>query len=253
MFAFVAPKLVGAATGYAAGQSLRTRNSDSGTLSARQIAAMWKMVESDPTMGSFFRRFKDNFPADYASLQVDFTRHLQSSSDRTADSKFAFDWMQSFITRNAASFMRGSTEALDAYADEALEIAKVLQREDLAKCAAFVMDGKMTPANSASQALKTHVANASSIVLAAIASGRVSGQLRGEPTETQSTALYEAIVAQGANEQALQTLLDGSTQQLSFADQCAVGVAISAAIAQMPPQESAFWVAYNASQTTGTR
>jgi len=208
---------------------------------------MWSKVESDPTMGSFFRNFRDYFPADFATFKADFVRHLRSSKDANSDAKFGFDWMQSFVSRNAASFSKGSSGTLDAYADAQFEVAKLLEREDVAACAKFTLEGGFNPGLTGSQELKTHVADASSLMLAAIASGRSGGQIRAEPTDEQGAALGEAILARGIDERLLGTLADESYKSLPVRDQCALGLAVAAAIADLPAEDSALWVAYNAS------
>lgn len=250
ILAFVVPKLVGAGVGYVAAQSLRAPASQPGTSSAAELEAMWSKVESDPTLGGFYRSFKVYLPADFATFKADFVRHMGSSKDASSDMKFGFDWMQSFVTRNAASFSSGGTGTLDAYADAQFEIAKLLQSEDVEACAKFTLDGGFTPGLKGSQELKTRVADASSLVLAAIASGRSGGQVRAEPTDEQGSTLGEAILARGIDEQLLGTLPDESYKTLPLRDQCALGVAIAGAIADLPAHDSALWVAYNASVAT---
>lgn len=244
--AFIIPKVVGGAIGYSAAQAVRSSAPAVPTKEA--IGGLWGKLESDPAMGTFLKEFRISFPEEQDRFIDAYTQHLKTSSNPSQDAQFGYDWMRAFTLRNAHFVAQASDEALSEMADQAVRLGLLLQNEDVARCAKFVMDGDIGPGGQNSNELKYEAGQSSVLMLKAIKSGKLNRIQRSDPTEEQVAVFAEAIIATGLEPALFDAFGDGSISTFSQHDQCSAGISVMKAMAEMPSRESAFWMAYNTSE-----
>lgn len=248
--AYIIPKLVGGAIGYTAAQALRSPSAAAPNTAS--IDEMWARMESDPDMGEFLTEFRTSFPEEQDRFTDALLQHWKTSKDRSQDARIGYDWMRSFIARNAHFVGQASDTTLSLIADQSVKVGLLLQKEDISKCAAYAMDGDIGPSPQASKELKREMASMSLLMLRGIKSGKLNRVQRNDPTEAQFMELGEAIVETGADPVLLESLGDGSIVSSSDRDKCTVGIATLTAMADMPLHESAFWTAFNITEGAKT-
>lgn len=239
--AFVAPKLVGFTAGYVAVQAASAPTAQTQQSIEAKMRSAWISMESDPSMGPFFREFRIGFPEEQAAFVAALAARARASTDTHSDAQFGFEYIQSFVDRNAISIATASDEVLAAYADQLAVVGRALEQESVSNCATLFVNGVMPSDFTPSSGLKAQMGAASLQLLRAIKSGRVLGKRRSEPTDKQAQEFYDALVATGVDTRLIDSYYDDSLDSLSLADQCATGVAVARARADLPTSESAFW------------
>jgi hypothetical protein len=245
---FVVPKLFGFTAGYVAVRSVSAATSRPQESIEASMQHAWASLEADPSMGLYYREFRTGFPDDYATFLDALTQRARVSTDKESDKRFGFEYMQSFVERNARSVAAASDELLEAHADQYVIVAHTLQEENIPQCAAFLMRGEMTDGFEPSARLRAQTGALSTLVLKAIKSGKILGRQRGELTDAQAQQFYEALVATGLDARLIDAFYDDTLSSVSLTDQCATGVAVVTARANLPSAESALWTALEFAQ-----
>lgn len=176
------------------------------------------------------------YPRDHARLVERLSDTLQRGGNSATADWEAGAFMRGFLADKADAIVSAPDADLRAMASADLAVARLLQRSDVALCAAF-MDNGIPPGSHPSADALALIDHASALRLRAAYAGENSHRApRARLSGQDSRAWLERL---DANDPASAALVRGGWVEHSRApQQCAAGIAVYQAALDLPPPQS---------------
>jgi hypothetical protein len=198
-------------------------------------------LEKNPAMAETFIALRENYPADARAFMeqaaVDANRDDIAGANRNA-----FLFMRRFMQSKAGAIVAAPADHLRRIAREFSAMLHVLKNDAPALCAQFVMDGYHPGDNPPPNAAE-HMGRLTALEIRAAHAGESAGRVARGPVSDRDGVAF--VAALRANDPSVAPLLgDQAALRAAPPDrQCALGVAIYDAAAELPEETSANIVA----------
>ncbi len=198
-----------------------------------EVAAL---MSDSPMAARMLPAFKQTFPDEYNRMMMSEIGYMKARMPADQVRAATFKQMQGFVAGHVTDVARAPDAALLALARAR---GALLNGADETLCARTVA-GSLTAAENPSAVAQPLIADAAAANFRAARAGMDSPTQRPTaPSPADSQALASRLRAHGLTDAQLGLLAGGTLPTAAPADQCTVGRAIFAALADLPPPQAA--------------
>jgi hypothetical protein len=194
-------------------------------------------LERDPTFRDVFLALKQNYPADSRAL-VEQAVADANRDDVEAANRNAFLFMRRFSRAKAEAMTRAPADQLHQIAQEYSGLMHALKNSDTNLCARVVMEG-FRPGDHPPGAALDHINRIGALQIQAAHAGEAAGLPARTPLSDRDGAAFGSAVR--ANDASVAPLMtnEAALRAAPPDRQCAMGVALYDAAAELPLETSA--------------
>ncbi|BDI60344.1 hypothetical protein MACH05_09040 [Qipengyuania nanhaisediminis] len=211
----------------------------------RDRAAIEREILETPRSGALWAAIKREYPGDFARLveQVQ-ALNLSERGDSARGEQIGKEWLQDFFTRIAPEAVQAPAEAMLRWSMAEAKLYETLERHAPDACAAMTM-GEWIFIEDDDAAAYDAIAARNIAMVEAASAGRADPQVYDEPDRAAFDRLGDAIAGTGLAPELQQALAaPDALGELAPEDQCAIGVALHQAIADLPDDAEPAMAAY---------